>query len=176
MDALYLALVTSGPDPIHDRITQIAARLRRDNFTFVDLNQRVGEDNFNGILSQFNHLLKECEVLIGHNLHHQLDFLIAACVRSGNTARFIQLRRCKILCTKTLASHYHESEGKKASTTLHALLDELASIPLSVDPDAQSQVVATEIVHQLIFHRLQESPNFTRLGRDLVQIRACLKI
>lgn len=179
MDALYLAIETSNPDPINGRITHMAARLRRDDFTYVDLNLRVGEDNIIDALLQFNKLRQNCEVLIGHNLQHQLDFLLAACarapsysvgVRTGDTSLFIQLRRCKILCTKALAIHCHESEGKISSTNLNDLLEEFVGTVLTPDPDAQAQVIATEIIHQAIFCRLQESPNFARVGRDLVQL------
>lgn len=170
MDALYLALETSGPDPIHDRVIQIAARLRRDDFTYVDLNQRVGEDNIKDTLFQFSRLQQDCEVLIGHNLQYQLDFLLAACVQTGDTSFFIHLRRCKILCTKALATHCYESEGKIGSTTLADLLQEFTGTRLTPNPNAEAQVVATEIIHQAIFGRLQESPNFARVGRDLVQL------
>jgi hypothetical protein len=170
MDALYLAIETSGPDPIKDRITQLSARFRRDDLTYVDLNQRVGEKNISAVLLKFSKLRQNCDVLIGHNLQQQLDFILAACVRTGNTSLFVQLRRCKILCTKALATHCHESEGKIGSTILSDLLDEFAGVPLPTNPDAQAQVVATEIIHQAIFSRLQESPNFARIGRDLVRV------
>jgi len=179
MDALYLAIETSGPDPINDQITHMAARLRRDDFTYVDLNLRVGEDNIIDALLQFNKLRQNCEILIGHNLQHQLDFLLAACahapsysvgVRNGNTDLFIQLRRCKILCTKALAIHCHESEGKIGSTVLADLLKEFTGTRLTLNPNAEAQVVATEIIHQAIFCRLQELPNFARVGRDLVRV------
>jgi hypothetical protein len=170
MDALYLAIETSDSDPINGRITHIAARLRRDDFTYVDLNLRAGEDNIIDALLQFNRLRQDCEILIGHNLQHQLDFLLAACVRTGNTSLFVQLRRYKILCTRALATQYHESEGKIGSTILSDLLDEFAGVPLSTNPDAQAQVVATKIIHQAIFGRLQKSPNFARVGQDLVQL------
>jgi hypothetical protein len=170
MDALYLAIETSDSDPINGRITHMAARLRRDDFTYVDLNLRVGEDNIIDALLQFNRLRQDCDVLIGHNLQHQLDFLLAACVRTGDTSLFVQLRRCKILCTRALATQYHESEGKIGSTTLASLLDEFTGSPLSINPDARAQVVATEIIHQAIFCGLQESPNFARVGRDLIQV------
>jgi hypothetical protein len=170
MDALYLAIETSGPDPIHDRITHLSARLRHDDFTYFDLDQRVGEGNLVYVLAQFNRLRKCCDVLIGHNLYHQLDFILAACVRTGDTSLFLQLRRCKILCTKALATHCHESEGKIGSTILSDLLEEFTGTTLTPDPDAQAQVITTEIIHQAIFGRLQESPNFARVGRDLVQL------
>ncbi|MFT6131240.1 MAG: hypothetical protein ACJATN_002976, partial [Neolewinella sp.] len=90
--------------------------------------------------------------------------------RTGDTSLFIQLRRCKILCTKALATHCHESEGKIGSTVLADLLDEFTGTSLTLNPNAEAQVVATEIIHQAIFGRLQESPNFARVGRDLVQL------
>ena len=170
MDALYLAIETSGPDPIKDRITQLSARLRHDDFTYFDLDQRVGEENISDVLLQFSKLRQDCDVLVGHNLQHQLDFILAACVRTGDTSLFIQLRRCKILCIKALATHCHESEGKIGSTVLTDLLGEFTGTTLTPGPDAQAQVIATEIIHQAIFGRLQESPNFARLGRDLVQL------
>jgi hypothetical protein len=95
---------------------------------------------------------------------------LAACVRNGNTSLFIQLRRCKILCTKALATHCHESEGKIRSTILTDLLEEFTGTTLTPDPDAEARVVATEIIHQAIFGWLQESPGFARVGRDLVQV------
>lgn len=179
MDALYLAIETSGPDPIKDQITQLSARFRRDDLTYVDLNQRVGEENISAVLLKFSKLQQDCDVLVGHNLQHQLDFILAACarapsyfvgVRSSDTSLFIYLRRCKILCTKALAAHCHESEGKIGSTVLADLLDEFTGAALIANPDAEAQVVATEIIHQAIFDRLQESPNFARVGRDLVQL------
>jgi DNA polymerase III epsilon subunit-like protein len=170
MDALYLAIETSGPDPIKDRITQLSARFRRDDLTHIDLNQRVGEENISDVLLQFSKLRQDCDVLVGHNLQHQLDFILAACVRIGDSSLFVQLRRCKIICTKALATHCHESEGKIGSTVLADLLDEFTGTRLTLDPNAEAQVIATEITHQAIFGRLQESPNFARVGRDLVQL------
>jgi DNA polymerase III epsilon subunit-like protein len=170
MDALYLAIETSGPDPIKDQIAQLSARFRRDDLTYVDLNQRVGEENISAVLLQFSKLRQDCDVLVGHNLQHQLDFILAACVRTGDTSLFIHLRRCKILCTKALATHCHESEGKIGSTVLADLLDEFTGAALTADSNAEARVVATEIIHQAIFGRLQELPNFARVGRDLVQL------
>lgn len=170
MDALYLAIKTSGPDPIHDRITHLSARLRHDDFTHVDLDQSVEKNNLAYVLAQFNRLRQCCDVLIGHNLHNQLDFILAACVRTGDTSLFVQLRRCKILCTKALATHYHESEGKTGNTILSHLLDEFTGASLPDNPNTHAQVVATEIIHQAIFSRLQDSPNFARIGRDLVRV------
>lgn len=177
MDALYLAIQTTGPDPIRDHITHLSARLRYDDLTYTDLDERLEGENATEVLSRLSVLIRECDVLIGYNLQVQVDFLNAHCARppswvaanNDNYNLFLQLWRCKKLCIRTLATQCHASEGSSSGTTLYDLLEEFTGILMSVAPDAREQVTATEIVHQAIFCRLQESPDFMRVGRDLVR-------
>lgn len=168
MNALYISASLPFPEANKTPALQIAARLRRDDMTLVDIDSDEKMLTTPEILHRLLPLVAQSTLLVAYGLPLKLKLLIAESNRLGNAELSRTLQTTKALCLRELATTFTNYSDNYLPGTLPALFTHFSKKQLLEPEDPHSQVVATEIIHHGLFQEFQKRPDFLPFGRDLM--------
>lgn len=168
MNALYLSASLHNHAAPNRPTLQLAARLRRDDMTLVDIDPDEKLLTTPETLHHLLHLVTQSTLLVAYGLPPKLKMLIAESNRLGNAELSHTLQATETLCLQELTTTFNNFSAAHLPNSLPTLFTRLTKERLLDPYNAYSRVVATEIIHHGLFQEFQKRPDFLPFGRDLM--------